>query len=622
VNPTAPLPGLSAADLLAALRATTVRLHLDGRPRGAWGPEPDGPPAVRAGAGPVLLEAWGEPHEAAVSAAAAVVGALQEHAVTEGRLTRSLVEAHDRLLLLQQLAEVPFDSLEGQEVLDRLVVEVVRLTRAGAAVLVGSARPAVAGADPALRDWLAGLVTGPARAGARFLSGPDRTAVVSEGIGPIEAPVVVGLARSGTEPFGTADGQLVRSIGHTVARTLRLTRLHREAVARVTIERDYEAASELARAVLPPRRLRLSGVELFARSVPARSAGGDFYTTLAVDGTLFFSFGDVAGKGLTAALVMTRVLAAGARAFLDRPDAGPTELLARVDAELYPYLSEIGLFATMALGVHRLGSGVVRMCNAGHSPTLAVHAEGVRAVPPSVPPLGVLPGQRAESEEIRLGPGDLLVVSSDGFVEQEDPAGAMFGYERFMAAVAALHGRSAEDVGDRLYRMLSAHAAGAPMGDDRTLLVLRSHGEVPGPTRSARLELAGDLLSLRSLGPWLTELLAGRPADAAARLELALHEICVNVVDHAYAGAGGPIRVAGLVDDQGVQLWVRDRGRPYTPPPGPPAPPEELQVRGYGLAIVRQLVDELRYERVGDENVWELTAGWRPARPGEEPWSS
>jgi anti-sigma regulatory factor (Ser/Thr protein kinase) len=124
------------------------------------------------------------------------------------------------------------------------------------------------------------------------------------------------------------------------------------------------------------------------------------------------------------------------------------------------------------------------------------------------------------------------------------------------------------------------------------------------------LVLPADHEALRRLGPWLSDLIGLPRADDApdllSRIELALHETCTNVVDHAYDGGPGQLSVTGWVNDTTVWVRVTDHGRPFernavaAPQPGVP------QIRGYGLMIVEQLVDAVDYRRTADTNVCEL----------------
>jgi serine/threonine-protein kinase RsbW len=183
-----------------------------------------------------------------------------------------------------------------------------------------------------------------------------------------------------------------------------------------------------------------------------------------------------------------------------------------------------------------------------------------------------------------------------------------------------MHSRSVGDVSDHIFNLVAEHGAGVNASDDQTLFVLR-HGvcappeAVSGTAADAVLTIPASHLGARDIGPWLAGLCAGR-SDAAqtlSRLELALHELCINIVDHAYGGSdAGEIRIAGRLSQTGVQLEIRDRGtefvqdRVVSPEPGVP------QIRGYGLFLIEKLVESTHYRRQQDENVWTMTIGWEP----------
>ncbi len=128
------------------------------------------------------------------------------------------------------------------------------------------------------------------------------------------------------------------------------------------------------------------------------------------------------------------------------------------------------------------------------------------------------------------------------------------------------------------------------------------------------ITVAADLLSLREVGPWLHTWLRAAGEEVAslgAPMELGLQELCVNVVNHAYGeidpGVDATIDLALERSEDGVTCVVRDRGNPAPVDLLDQADPTEAQVHGYGLMILRQLTETLRYERNGDENVWTLT---------------
>jgi len=127
-----------------------------------------------------------------------------------------------------------------------------------------------------------------------------------------------------------------------------------------------------------------------------------------------------------------------------------------------------------------------------------------------------------------------------------------------------------------------------------------------------QLELTADYEATRAIGPWLKDALDALAAPQAERLgelELAVHELAINIIDHAYNGAErttATYRIDLTRSDDCIRVDFIDDGRHFTPP----APrPEEPTVGGYGLMIVEQLATTVTYERVAAQNRWTLTFG-------------
>ena len=135
----------------------------------------------------------------------------------------------------------------------------------------------------------------------------------------------------------------------------------------------------------------------------------------------------------------------------------------------------------------------------------------------------------------------------------------------------------------------------------------------PAPFRAPLRAEAGEAARVREeLVAFLAA--SGLPAGAAGDLALALAEALDNVIEHALAGKPGEeILVEAAVEGDGVRLEVRDRGPAFDPTTAPdpsPVPPEERRFGGFGLRLVRALVDEMRYERREGENRLLLLKRW------------
>ncbi len=181
-----------------------------------------------------------------------------------------------------------------------------------------------------------------ARPGERCTSAGTSTPMIWPLAGKHGEPAALALAR--TEVFRTTDFKLMGFLGGIIASARDTAFLHEEAVSRAGIEHEHRIASRLAQAVLPAKAPVIPNCEVSERTIPALSAGGDFYTHSVIGGDLYFAVGDVAGKGLPAALVMTKVIAACASSFSRHAPERVSDVVADLCDELYPYLSEIGLF--------------------------------------------------------------------------------------------------------------------------------------------------------------------------------------------------------------------------------------------------------------------------------------
>lgn len=297
-----------------------------------------------------------------------------------------------------------------------------------------------------------------------------------------------GLLLDGFTPLAAL--ALVQSV--LVLSTMRRIELARRALAAdLALQREAAArtAGELAAATrvqtgMLPRPAQVLGddqrLSLFAHMRPAREVGGDLYDFFYIDRRrLFAAVGDVAGKGLGAALFMAVSKALTKSAGL-RGVGDLGELLEAINIELARDNPQ-DLFVTLLVVVLDLDTGRLDYCNAGHEPLLVLRAGGeVEAHDAGGgPPLCVFEYARYASATLLLERGDGLALVSDGLTEATAPDGALLGRARLQALLASqLHGPPAplEAAGAELLHAVEAFEAGADPGDDQTLLLLRWRG--------------------------------------------------------------------------------------------------------------------------------------------------
>jgi len=275
--------------------------------------------------------------------------------------------------------------------------------------------------------------------------------------------------------FDDHDRRLLRTLAAAAGLALHNAQLARDLVEQERVRRELELAAEIQRNLLPPPRpapFPVCGV-----NVAAHQVSGDFYDYLALtDGRVAFAVGDVAGKGMNAALLMAKT--ASLYRCLARDATGPGALLARIDAEICETATR-GMFVTMVAGVYDPSRRQAVLANAGHEPPL-VHRAGDRfeALGAEAPPLGIAAGRKADE-----GPRETLVdledaclyVFTDGITESRSQ-GAAFGAEGVKALLCELAGL---DVATRIERLVE-RVAGDPRHDDLTLLAVDPSREGPG----------------------------------------------------------------------------------------------------------------------------------------------
>jgi sigma-B regulation protein RsbU (phosphoserine phosphatase) len=238
-------------------------------------------------------------------------------------------------------------------------------------------------------------------------------------------------------------------------------------------EAEVTEAAQIQRSLIPHELPETPCLELFAGYRSARQVSGDFYDLLVrPDGQLAFVVADISGKGLAAAMMMSSVRTAMRTALRELPT--PEAVLAKVNQELYDDLTEVRKFVTLFVGFFNCETRQVTYANAGHSPVIFCEEPGTAHIlEPDGPPLGVLPSMLSADQTLRLNPGDVLAITSDGLCEAEDPAGKLFGYDRLLRTISDLSPAGATALGDHLFDEVSVFAENRRQADDQTLVILR-----------------------------------------------------------------------------------------------------------------------------------------------------
>ncbi len=238
---------------------------------------------------------------------------------------------------------------------------------------------------------------------------------------------------------------------------------------------EIEVARQVQLALLPVRHPQPDGWSVWSFMRPANDVGGDLVDYLEPGpGRVGVALGDVAGKGLGAALLMSKLQATL------RAVAPACVSLAELGARLNAILHRDGLpnrFATLFYLEIAPGSGRVRYLNAGHNPAYLLRADSgarrVESLGASALPLGMMPDAVYAEGQASMAPGDVLVAYSDGLTEARDAADEEFGAARLLSLLAGMHGLPPQEAGDRIVAEVNRFLGDAPPHDDLSLVVLR-----------------------------------------------------------------------------------------------------------------------------------------------------
>jgi hypothetical protein len=234
---------------------------------------------------------------------------------------------------------------------------------------------------------------------------------------------------------------------------------------------ELESGRAVQRAMMPDQTPFVPGwnVWLFTRS--ANEVGGDLVDFMRLDGKrVGIAIGDVAGKGLGAALFMVKIQST-LRALAPDYDS-----LSGLASKLNAILIRDGLpskFASLFFARIDAPSGNLTFVNAGHMPPFVVSPDDVTELPKGNPALGLAHDTQFIAHDITLETGQSLVIYSDGLTEAQNEAGDFYGSDRFKILCRECRGISAQSFGERVISTITAFEGDARRTDDLSLVILQ-----------------------------------------------------------------------------------------------------------------------------------------------------
>ena len=412
-------------------------------------------------------------------------------------------------------------------------------------------------------------------------------------------------------------GQLSHSFGNMQQSLVKYIEELKDTTAQKTvIERDLLVASRIQMGMLPekfPSRDDRDDVQLFASLTPAKEVGGDLFDFYFRDEKLFFCIGDVSGKGVPASLFMavTRSIFRTVSAHESMPDRIMT-LMNKTIADM----NKTHMFVTLFVGVLDLPTGRLHYCNAGHDAPLLVGA-GVGELPCDANiPVGFMPSWQYTLQETHIFTGTTIFLFTDGLTEAMDADNAQFQMERVTDVATEALANGQQEPHQLITRMTEAvhqFVGDAEQSDDLTMMAIQYIKQQSTEQILKRIVLPTDLQVVPRLNAFVVEVChdGGFSHDDTMQVKVAVEEAVVNVMKYAYpAGQRHDVTIEAACNTLRLKFTIIDSGRPFDPTVQTVAdttlPAKERNIGGLGIHIMRQNMDSINYERLGNLNVLTL----------------
>ncbi len=344
--------------------------------------------------------------------------------------------------------------------------------------------------------------------------------------------------------------------------------------------------------------------DLRARLTPANEVGGDLYSFIQKGDDLYFFLGDVSGKGVPAAITMSRTVAlfqTYARLLDD-----PGEIFSIINDNLARNNAS-SMFVTAVMGRLSLSDGQLCYVNAGHTPFyLADNRKVEELVKPRGMALGVMGGRTYTPQTVQLKEGQFAIFYTDGVSEGENLKLEQFGAERIVAALAKAN-QTSDGLCEGLYSAVKAFADGYPQSDDIAILVLGWQN----PNRDMALNCKNSREDVALLLDRMHEKLKapGMDQELGNAVCLVCEEVLTNIVSYGYPdGRKGNLSVGVRLASPFALLQIQDDSDPFDPlgaqKPTFSKNAMERPVGGLGVFVSRNRVMRHCYVTKNGQNTW------------------
>ena len=384
------------------------------------------------------------------------------------------------------------------------------------------------------------------------------------------------------------------------------------------MEKELNVGREIQMSMLPlifpafPARKEL---DVYAVLESAREVGGDFYDFFFLDdGRFCFVIGDVSGKGVPSALFMavTKTLIKSRAS----DDSSTASIITHVNEELSRD-NKAYMFVTVFMSILNTVTGEMQYTNAGHNPPYILRKDGSVEVlnQRHGPVVGAVKGLAYKEDTIRLLPGDMAYLYTDGVTEAKDHNNSLFTEKRLEKVLSSRRYASTEDLVKATVEETKKFEQGVEQADDITVMAVEYYGMENKPeTQHFEITIKNRLPEIEKVVQSFETFADKQGLEVKIRREMKMvfDEMLNNIISYAFQqNEEHEIEIRISLTTDCLTLVISDDGSPFNPfgleAPDTDLPLEQRKIGGMGIHLVRKVMDDVLYQRKIEKNVITLT---------------
>lgn len=279
--------------------------------------------------------------------------------------------------------------------------------------------------------------------------------------------------KSNEEDFSAEDLDILTQASAQTALALQNLNLQSVYIDKKRMDKELEMARLIQRRLMPQEIPQVTGLEVYGESRPCFEVAGDYYDIITnEEGNTFMVIADVSGKGAGAAMIMAN-LQASIRVGLEITEDF-SEFIARINNHVYKNTSS-SEFITLFIGAWEPKTSSFHYINAGHNPPVMLDKDGnIKTLDATGLILGVLPNQVYERKAVKIEPGSVIAIFTDGLEEAMNAQNEIFGQERIIDTLKASRDLTAKEIVKKVQLDAIDFCKGKPLHDDLTMIVVKS----------------------------------------------------------------------------------------------------------------------------------------------------